>query len=85
MPVLLPLCKYTLWNVFLNECEKLQCMVLGCHPMAKQCSMQIGQVLQKLKLEIQVQDVVLIGLYLSFQGRKVDYKGKKLYHLDMSQ
>ena len=47
--------------------------------------MKIGQVLRKLKLEIRVQDVVLIGLYLSFQGRKVDYKGRKLYHLDMSQ
>jgi hypothetical protein len=47
--------------------------------------MKIGQVLQKLKLEIQVKDVVLIGLYLSFQEQKVDYKGRKLYHLDMSQ
>jgi hypothetical protein len=85
MPVLLPLCKYTLWHVSLNEHGKLKCTELGCHPMAKQCSMKTGQVLQKLKLEIQVQDVVVIGLYLSFPGRKVDYKGRKLYHLDIRQ
>jgi hypothetical protein len=77
MPVPFPLCNI-LWHVFLNKHGKLKCMVLGCYPMAKQCSMKIGQVLWKLKLEIQVQDVVLIGLYLSFQGRKVDYKGRKL-------